>query len=196
MNALTRKTTGLFFGSFNPIHIGHMIIAGYMLEFTVVDEIWFIISPQNPFKAEEDLLADNHRYYMVNMAVEGHDRMQASNFEFHLPKPSYTFNTLTQLREKYPQKNFVLLAGSDILPEFNKWKNYRQILEHYQMYIYPRPFTKSNPYGNHPNLILIDAPVMDISSSFIRASIREGKNVSFLLPPKIYDYIIDMHFYQ
>ncbi len=196
MNAITGKTTGLFFGSFNPIHIGHMIIAGYMLEYTGMDEVWFVISPQNPFKAEDDLLADSRRYLMVKMAVEGHAGMRASDFEFHLPRPSYTIDTLARLKENNPLKHFVLIAGSDILTEFNKWKDYRRILDHYQIYIYPRPFTKFNRYGNHPNLIFTDAPIMDISSTFIRHAIKEGKNVSFLLPPGIYDYILEKHFYR
>jgi nicotinate-nucleotide adenylyltransferase len=196
MSTLQRDTVGLFFGSFNPIHIGHMVIANYMLEFTDLEEVWFVISPQNPFKIREGLLADNHRYYMVNLAVEDNYRLKASNFEFHLPQPSYTITTLTYLQEKYQKKNFILIAGSDILPTFHKWKNYEQILEQYKMYIYPRPYTESHPYANHPSIKFVKAPLMDISSSFIRIAIKEGKNVSFLLPPKVNSYIADMHFYQ
>jgi nicotinate-nucleotide adenylyltransferase len=196
MNALQHNNIGLFFGSFNPVHIGHMVIANFMLEFTDLDEVWFLISPQNPFKTRENLLADNHRYYMVNLAVEDNFRLKASNFEFHLPKPSYTINTLTYLKEKYPQKHFVILAGSDILPTLDKWKNYEKILEQYDLYIYPRPDTKPHPYLNHPRIKFVNAPLMDISSSFIRAAIKEGRNVSFLLSQKVYNYITEMHFYE
>ena len=187
---------GLFFGSFNPIHLGHLIIAQYALEFTDLDEIWFVISPHNPFKDKKTLLADHHRYYMVNMAVEDIPRLKASNIEFNLPQPSYTINTLTYLHEKYPEKRLVLLTGSDVLPTFHKWKNYDQILQFYELYIYPRPYTEDHPYRDHPKVKFIEAPMMDISSSFIRESISQGKNVSFLLQDKIYRHIMEMHFYE
>ncbi len=187
---------GLFFGSFNPIHLGHLIIAQYALEFTDLDEIWFIISPHNPFKDKKTLLADHHRYYMVNMAVEDIPRLKASNIEFNLPQPSYTINTLTYLHEKYPEKRLVLLTGSDVLPTFHKWKNYDQILQFYELYVYPRPYTEEHPYGDHPKVKFIEAPLMDISSSFIRESIAQGKNVSYLLQEKIYRHIMEMHFYE
>lgn len=187
---------GLFFGSFNPIHLGHLIIAQYALEFTDLDEIWFVISPHNPFKDKKTLLADHHRYYMVNMAMEDLPRLKASNIEFHLPQPSYTINTLTYLHEKYPGKRLVLLTGSDVLPTFHKWKNYEQILRFYELYVYPRPYTEAHPYQDHPKVKFISAPMMDISSSFIRESIAKGKDVSFLLPDKVYRHIMEMHFYE
>jgi nicotinate-nucleotide adenylyltransferase len=190
------KKTGLFFGSFNPIHLGHMIIAGYMLEFTEMDEIWFIISPHNPLKQKKSLLDDHHRYYMVNLALEGHYNMKASNIEFGMTRPSYTIHTLTYLQEKYPHRDFILIAGSDILPTFHKWKNYGMILQDYQLYVYPRPFTADHPYKKHPSLTFVDAPLIEISSSFIREAIKEEKDVSFLLPPGIYEYITEMHFYE
>ncbi|MBP6977419.1 MAG: nicotinate (nicotinamide) nucleotide adenylyltransferase [Bacteroidales bacterium] len=189
-------TLGLFFGSFNPIHLGHVIIARYALEFTDLDEVWFIISPHNPFKEKTTLLADHHRYYMVNMAVEDFPRLRASNIEFQLPQPSYTIHTLAYLNEKYPEKRLVLLTGSDVLPTFHKWKNYEQILADYELYVYPRPYTEAHPYGSHPKVRFIDAPMMEISSSFIRESIANGKNISFLLPEKIYRHITEMHFYE
>lgn len=187
---------GLFFGSFNPIHLGHVIIARYALEFTDLDEVWFIISPHNPFKEKKTLLADHHRYYMANMAVEDFPRLRASNIEFSLPQPSYTINTLTYLHEKYPDKHLVLLTGSDVLPTFHKWKNYEQILDFYELYVYPRPYTEEHSYGSHPKVRFIEAPMMDISSSFIRESIARGKNISFLLPDKVYTHITEMHFYE
>ena len=196
MTTYDKHHIGLFFGSFNPIHLGHMIIAHYALEFTDLEEIWFIISPHNPFKDKKTLLADHHRFYMTDLALEDHYRMKASNIEFHLPQPSYTIHTLTYLHEKYPDKRFVLLTGSDVLPTFHKWKNHEQILQFYELYVYPRPYTEPHPYQDHPRVRFIDAPMMDISSSFIRRAIREGKDVSFLVPEKVYRHIIEMHFYQ
>jgi nicotinate-nucleotide adenylyltransferase len=187
---------GLFFGSFNPIHMGHMIIANYMLEFSDLDEVWFVISPHNPLKEKKSLLESHHRYYMVNMATENHYRLKASNIEFNLPRPSYTIHTLTYLQEKFPDKQFVLIVGSDNLPNFHKWKNYEMILELYELYIYPRPKTGDHSYHGHPSVKFFDAPLVEISSSFIRNAISEGKNVDFLLPHGIFEYIIDMHFYE
>jgi nicotinate-nucleotide adenylyltransferase len=196
METVSQNRIGLFFGSFNPVHIGHMVIANYALEFTDLDQVWFIISPHNPFKDKKSLLADHHRFYMTNLAVEDNYRLKASNIEFQLPQPSYTIHTLTYLNEKYPGKRFILLTGSDILPTFNKWKNYEMILDLYEMYVYPRPRTGPHPYKDHPKVRFIDAPMMDISSSFIRESIAKGKNVSFLLPEKVYRHIVEMHFYE
>ncbi|MCK4676507.1 MAG: nicotinate-nucleotide adenylyltransferase [Bacteroidales bacterium] len=195
MAKLIRHKTGLFFGSFNPIHIGHLVVANYMLEFTDLEEVWFIISPENPLKDKKSLLAGNHRYYMVNLAIENNYRLKASRIEFNMPRPSYTVHTLAYLQDKYPQKQFIVIAGSDILPTFHKWKNYEEILRFFKLYIYPRPETGEHPYRDHPAIQFTKAPMMDISASFIRQSIKKGKNVSFLLPDKIYDYIIDMHFY-
>jgi nicotinate-nucleotide adenylyltransferase len=196
MTMYDKHNIGLFFGSFNPIHLGHMIIAHYALEFTDLEEIWFIISPHNPFKDKKTLLADHHRFYMVNLAVEDEYRMKASNIEFQLPKPSYTITTLTYLHEKHPGKRFVLLTGSDVLPTFHKWKNYEQILQFYELYVYPRPRTEPHSYLDHPKVKFIDAPLIGISSSFIRESVRKGKDVSFLLPEKVYRHIREMHFYE
>jgi len=190
------KKTGLFFGSFNPIHLGHMIIAGYMLEFTEMDEVWFVISPHNPLKQKKTLLDDHHRYYMVNLALEGQYHMKASNIEFGMTRPSYTIHTLTYLKEKYPVKDFILISGSDILPTFHKWKNQEMILQDYQLYVYPRPFTADHPYHDHPSVTFVDAPLIEISSSFIRKAIKDEKDVSFLLPPGIFEYITEMHFYE
>lgn len=196
MNNPAKNKTGLLFGSFNPIHLGHLVIANFMLEFTDIKEIWFIISPHNPFKEKQSLLADHHRYYMVNTAIEDNFRLKASNIEFQLPKPSYTVSTLAYLQDKYPGKNFVLIAGSDVLPTFHKWRNYETILEYYELYIYPRLHAEPHPYHDHPKFRFISAPVIGISSSFIRQAIKEGRNVSFLLPPGIFKYIREMHFYK
>ena len=133
------KKTGLFFGSFNPIHIGHLIIAEYMVEFTDLSQVWFVISPHNPLKKKKTLLADYHRFKLVNIAIEDNSNLRATDIEFKLPKPSYTIDTLTYLHEKYPENEFILIAGTDIFPTFHKWKNYKEILIQYEIYVYNRP---------------------------------------------------------
>ena len=190
------KKAGLFFGSFNPIHTGHLIIAGYMLSFTDLDDVWFIISPHNPLKEKKSLLADNHRYAMVQVAIEDNPRFRASNIEFKLPQPSYTIDTLVRLEEKYPDHQFVLIAGTDIFPTFHKWKNYETLLENYKFYIYNRPGYDAGEYASHPHVHIFDAPLMEISSSFIRQAIAEGRDIRYLVPEKVYQYINEMHFYQ
>jgi nicotinate-nucleotide adenylyltransferase len=192
----TKNKTGLFFGSFNPIHNGHLMIAGYMAEYTDISQVWFIVSPHNPLKEKSTLLADHHRLAMANIAVEDDPRFRASNIEFHLPQPSYTIDTLTYLSEKYPEKEFVLIAGSDNLPSFHKWKNYQSILDHYHLFIYPRPDTPASPFDSHPHIHFTEAPLIEISSSFIRKGISEGKNMSHFLPDKVWKYIQEMHFYK
>ena len=188
--------TGLFFGSFNPIHQGHLMIANYMVEFTDIDQVWFIVSPHNPLKEKSSLLADHHRLAMANIAVEDDPRFRASNIEFHLPQPSYTIDTLTYLTEKYPEKEFVLIAGSDNLPSFSKWKNYQELLTHYHLYIYPRPDTAISEFDSHPHVHSTDAPMIEISSSFIRDGIKKGKNMRQFLPEKVWKYLSEMHFYE
>ena len=191
-----KNKTGLFFGSFNPIHNGHLMIASYMAEYTSMKEVWFIVSPHNPLKEKSTLLADHHRLAMANIAVEDDPRFRASNIEFHLPQPSYTIDTLTYISEKYPEKEFVLIAGNDNLPSFHKWKNYEQLLEQYHLYIYPRPLSGSSPFDNHPRIHFTAAPLIEISSSFIRESIHQGKNMRHFLPEKVWKYIEEMHFYK
>jgi len=191
-----KTKTGLFFGSFNPIHLGHLMIASYMIEFTGINDVWFIISPHNPLKEKSTLLPDVNRLYMVNIAVEDEPGFKASNVEFHMPQPSYTIDTLTYLQEKYPTHDFTLLAGSDIFPTFHKWKNYEQLLSLYQFNIFPRPFTKAHPYENHPSIAYVNAPLIEISSSFIRNGIRAGKNMQYFLPEKVWKYLDEMGFYR
>ena len=188
--------TGLFFGSFNPIHNGHLIIAGYMVEYAGLKDVWFIVSPHNPLKEKATLLEDHHRLAMANIAVEDDPRMRASAIEFHLPKPSFTIDTLTYLREKYPEKEFVLIAGSDTLPTFHKWKNYEELLKQYEFYIYPRPFAEKSRFDDHPHIHFVPAPLIEISSSFIRKGISEGKTMLHFLPEKVWKYIQEMHFYE
>lgn len=190
------KKVGLFFGSFNPVHTGHMIIAGYMLEFTDLDDVWFIISPQNPLKEKKTLLAAHHRYAMVQIAVEDNPRLRASNIEFKMPQPSYTIDTIVRLEEQYPDNQFVLIAGTDIFPTFHKWKNYEELLNKNKLYVYPRPGFDTGLYSGHPHILLFNAPLLEISSSFIRRSVNEGRNIRYFVPDKVYDYIRDMHFYE
>lgn len=188
--------TGLFFGSFNPIHTGHLIIAEYMVENTDLEEVWFVVSPHNPLKDKKSLLADHHRLALVNLAIDDDPRLRACDIEFRLPKPSYTIDTLTYLSEKHPSMDFILISGTDIFPSFHKWKNYQELLKQYAFYIYNRPGYESGDYINHENIRLFQAPLMEISASFIRQSIKEGREVKYMLPEKVYQYIREMHFYE
>ncbi len=188
--------TGLYFGSFNPIHNGHLAIANYMREFTDLDEVWFVISPQNPFKSKQNMLPDYQRLELVELAIDDTPGFRASNIEFQLPKPSYTVDTLAYLYDKYPDKEFVLIMGSDNLVNFHKWKNFNEILRYHQIYVYPRPNTPDTPLMENPKIKITEAPLMEISSSFIRKAIKEKKDVRFFLPPKVWNYIKEMHFYE
>lgn len=188
--------TGLFFGSFNPIHIGHLAIANYMVEFTDLDKVWFVVSPHNPFKQKNTLLSDQHRLQMVRLAIEYDNRFKASNIEFNLPQPSYTINTLAYLREQYPDHEFVIIMGSDGLKTFYKWKNYEELIRNYSRYIYPRPGTDPGLLQNLDNGKIVPAPVMEISSTFIRDAIAHGKDVRYFLPEKVWEYIREMNFYK
>ncbi|MEI8047382.1 MAG: nicotinate (nicotinamide) nucleotide adenylyltransferase [Bacteroidota bacterium] len=190
------KKTGLLFGSFNPVHIGHLMIAGYMYEFSDLDELWFVVSPLNPLKEKQSLLPDHHRLEMVNRAIENDTRFRSCNIEFKLPKPSYTIFTLAYLQEKYPNREFVIISGTDIFPTFHKWKNWERLLEFYKFYVYPRPGSQDHELTRHPSVTLFDAPMVEISASFIRTAIQEGKNMSYFLPDKTWKYIEEMHFYR
>jgi nicotinate-nucleotide adenylyltransferase len=187
---------GLFFGSFNPIHVGHLIIANYMVEFTDLDKVWFVVSPHNPLKQKSSLLADNHRFELVYRAIEDDPRFMASNIEFKLPQPSYTVNTLAHLSEKYPDYEFVLIMGSDGLETFNRWKNFEFLVANYKRYIYPRPGTDSKLLENIENGMVVKAPLIEISSTFIRQAIKENKDVRCFLNEKVWKYIEEMNFYR
>jgi nicotinate-nucleotide adenylyltransferase len=188
--------TGLYFGSFNPIHIGHMAIANFMIEYSDLNQLWFVVSPQNPLKVKKSLLKDYHRLEMVRLAIEEDDRFRASDIEFRLPRPSYTIDTLTYLEEKHPRMEFQLIMGADGLNTFHKWKHAELITEKYHRLIYPRPGTAREDVLQLPNATLVDAPLMEISSSFIRKAIREGKDVRHLMPARAYQYMREMHFYE
>ena len=189
---------GLYFGTFNPIHIGHLAIANHMAEYSDLDKIWMVITPHNPFKKKSSLLDNNHRYQMVVEAVEAYDKIEPSNIEFNLSQPNYTVNTLIHLVEKYPQHEFCLIMGEDNLKSLHKWKNYEVILEHHDIYVYPRisEGTVETQFDNHPKIHKVDAPIMEISSTMIRKGIKDGKNTRPLLPPEVYTYIDQMNFYK
>lgn len=193
------KKVGLYFGTFNPIHIGHLVIANHMVEFSNLDEVWFVITPQSPFKTKKTLLADNHRYQMVLEATEAYPKLRPSTIEFGLPQPNYTIDTLAHLSEKYPEGHqFCLIMGEDNLKSFHKWKNYEIILGSYQLYVYPRVSAASWPeqFKDHPHIHLVDAPIMEISSTFIRKSHKIGKNIRPLLPAAVWKYLDEMNFYR
>ena len=187
---------GLLFGSFNPIHIGHMAIANYFVEFTDIKKVWFVVSPHNPLKKKNSLLADHHRLELVNLAIKDDSRFEVTDLEFRLPQPSYTIDTLVYLREKYPKKEFVILMGSDNLTDFEKWKNFSQIIQTTTRYIYERPGVDKTKIVPAENSVWVDAPLMEISSTFIRNAIKQGKDIRHFLPPGVFEYIEKMNFYK
>ncbi len=193
------KKVGLYFGTFNPIHIGHLVIANHMVEFSSLDEVWFVVTPQSPFKTKKTLLDNNQRYQMVYDAVEEYPKLKPSNIEFNLPQPNYTINTLAVLSEKYPKGyEFSLIMGEDNLKGFHKWKNYEFILEAYSLYVYPRVSSGKveHKFKNHPKIHKVEAPIMEISSTFIRENYKLGKNIKPLLPKVVWKYIDEMNFYR
>lgn len=187
---------GLFFGSFNPIHIGHLLIGNYMAEYTDLEQIWFVVSPHNPMKKKHTLLNDSYRLEMVHLAIGNDPRFRVSDIEFRMPKPSYTCDTLAYLEEKFPMHRFSLILGSDNLTGFNKWKNYELLISKYTRYIYPRHDEKEYDLNSEKNIKIVNAPRIEISSSFIRQAIAEGKNVEYFLPSKVYSYIDKMLLYR
>lgn len=193
---MTKKKTGLFFGSFNPVHTGHMIIANYMATQTDLEEVWLVVSPQNPLKPKKTLARDYDRLHLVRLAIGDNLRLRASDIEFGLPQPSYTIDTLIYLREKYPDREFVLIMGSDNLATLHKWKNHEIILRDYQVYVYKRPDYVEGPLSAHPHVGLFDAPLMDLSASYVRDMIRAGKSVQYLVPEAVYDYLQTSHLYR
>ncbi|MDT0641981.1 nicotinate (nicotinamide) nucleotide adenylyltransferase [Zunongwangia sp. F363] len=192
------RKVGLFFGTFNPIHIGHLIIANHMAEFSDLEEIWLVVTPHNPLKKKSTLLENHHRLEMVYKACANFERLKPSNIEFGLEQPNYTVKTLLHLQEKYPTNEFCPIMGEDNLKSLHKWKNYEVILENHQIYVYPRISAEKvqNQFKNHPKITRVAAPVMEISSTFIRKAIAEGKNISPMLPEEVWDYIKLMNFYK
>jgi nicotinate-nucleotide adenylyltransferase len=180
---------GLFFGSFNPVHVGHLIIANIMAEATDLSKVWMVVSPQNPHKPARGLLHEFDRYDMVRAAVYDHDKIEASDVEFHLPRPSFTIHTLVYLQEKHPNKEFRVIMGEDNLENFIRWKNFERILEDYGIYVYRRPGAKPSPLRDHPNVTMVDAPLLDISATFIRNCVRKGQSIRYLVPDPVEDMI-------
>ena len=187
---------GLYFGSFNPVHNGHMMIANYLAEYSDLDQIWMVVSPQNPLKPAKGLLQDYHRFLLVELAIGDYQKIKASKIEFDLPKPSYTIHTLTYLKEKFPTHQFALIMGADNLQTFHKWKNYELILEEHALYVYPRNESDGGDLKNHARVKWIDAPIMEVSSTMIRNAIKNKKDVHFFLPKAVADYIQEMSFYK
>jgi nicotinate-nucleotide adenylyltransferase len=182
---LQTNKIGLFFGSFNPIHNGHLIIADYIVDNTPLEQIWFVVSPQNPFKSPQDLLNDKIRLHLVEIAIKGNKNFLASDVEFGLEKPSFTINTLNYLKSKYQEKEFSLIIGKDNLETFHKWKNYEEIINNHKIYVYPRPFVKEEKNIKHNNIINVEAPQIEISSTKIRENIRTKHSIRYLLPEKV-----------
>ncbi len=193
------KKVGLYFGTFNPIHIGHLAIANHMVEFSDLDEVWFVITPLSPFKKKQSLLDNHHRYQMVFEAVQNYPKLKPSKIEFDLPQPNYTVDSLVYLNEKYGEEyRFSLIMGEDNLKSFHKWKNYEVILEHHDIYVYPRisEGQTGDLFDRHPKIQRVKAPIMEISSTFIRKNHKLGKNVRPLLPEPVWKYMDEMHFYR
>ena len=188
--------TGLYFGSFNPIHNGHLMLANYLVENSGLDALWFVISPQNPFKTKESLLPDYQRLELVNRAIEGYKKFSACDIEFSMPKPSYTIDTLTYLKEKYPKRDFALIMGTDNLERLDRWKNYEQIINYHKIIVFPRNGCEGGALRSHPNVQIVDTPIIEVSSTFIRESIRAGKDVRFFMPERVFEYVDEMNFWR
>lgn len=188
---------GLFFGTYNPVHVGHMVIANYMVEYTDLDQVWMVVTPQNPFKQKESMLKDYDRLHLMRLAIGDDIRLRASDIEFGLPQPSYTATTLIYLKEKFSQHEFALIMGADNLNHFHKWKNHEEILKNHELYVYPRlDANEGGELRQHYKVNYVEAPVMKISSSFIRKAIKEGKDVQHYMPKEVAKYINEMNFYR
>jgi nicotinate-nucleotide adenylyltransferase len=189
---------GLYFGTFNPIHIGHLIIANHMVEHSDLDEIWMVVTPHNPFKKKSSLLDNHHRFEMVYRATENYSKIKPSDIEFKLPQPNYTVYTLAHISDVYPDKEFCLIMGEDNLKNLHKWKNYETILEHHHIYVYPRisEGKTETQFDKHPKIHKVDAPIVQISSTMIRNGIKNQKNVQPLLSKEVWEYVDEMNFYR
>ncbi len=187
---------GLFFGSFNPIHIGHLIIANYMANFSSLKEVWLVVSPHNPLKQRSGLANMYDRLEMAKLATENAPQIKISDIEFKLPQPSYTIDTLTHLHERYPEKEFVLIMGADNLVSLKKWKNFEVLLKDYHIYVYPRPGAEVSEWKNHPSITFTDTPEMEISSTFIRKALKDNKNIQFFVPDNVLAFIDQKNMYR
>lgn len=185
----------LYFGSFNPIHIGHLIIAQSVLLEPEIEKVWFVVSPQNPFKNSENLLSESKRYYLAQIATEDNPNFFVSNVEFAMPRPNFTIDTLTYLKEQYPVKTFSLLMGGDNMENFHKWKNYESILNHHKIYVYKRQSLQSEDYRKHENITYLDVPMMDVSSTLIRNRIHSKQSIQYLVPDRVQEEIEKGRYY-
>jgi len=184
-----RRKIGLFFGSFNPVHVGHLIIANYMVGHTYLDEVWFVVSPQNPFKDKKNLADKYDRLEMVRLAIKDAENLKVSDIEFSLPRPSYTVDTLAHLREQYPDRDFSLIMGADNLAGLHKWKNADIILRNHHILVYPRPGFANSELEGHPAVTMTQTPLMELASTFIRQAVKERKSIQFYVPDKVVDFI-------
>lgn len=189
---------GLFFGTFNPIHVGHLTIGNHIVEHSSLDQVWFVVTPQSPFKQKKSMLDNYQRLEMVYLATKEYNTLKPSNIEFGLKQPNYTIDTLAYLEEKYPNHQFSLIMGEDNLKSFHKWKNYELILENHGIYVYPRISKNVIPeqFKNHPKIFNISAPIMELSSTFIRQEIKAGRNIRPMLPDEVWKYLDEMNFYK
>jgi len=190
------KTTGLFFGSFNPVHVGHLIIANYILNHSDLDQIWMVVSPHNPHKKKASLANDYDRLHLLNLAIGDNPRLKSSDIEFNLPQPSYTIDTLTHLNEKYPSMNFSLIMGGDNLSSFHKWKNYEKLLEFYSLTVFARPGYELGDLAQHPKVtVLADTPMLHLSASYIRGLRKDNKSIQYLVPEAVHKAILESRLY-
>ncbi len=187
---------GLYFGSFNPVHYGHLIIASYVANNTDCKQIWFVVTPQNPLKTQSSLLNESHRKHLIDLSIEGDDRLRTSNIEFKLPKPSYTIDTLTHLADQYPQHSFSIIMGSDAITNIQRWKNWETLLKNYQVIIYERPGFPVDKELYRYNIVLLKAPLLQISSTLIRQMIKANQSIKYLVPDIVEDEIRNQQFYQ
>jgi len=189
---------GLYFGTFNPIHVGHLIIANHMVENSDLDEVWMVVTPHNPFKKKSSLLENHHRFELVYRATENYEKLKPSDIEFKLPQPNYTVHTLAHISDTYQDKDFCLIMGEDNLKSFHKWKNYETILEHHHIYVYPRisDGVVEHQFKDHPKIHKVDAPIIELSSTMIRKGIKNKKNIKPLLTKEVWQYIDEMNFYK
>ncbi len=189
------KKIGIYSGSFNPIHHGHVMLANYLVEFSDLDELWFVVSPQNPLKKKEDLLDDDERLKMVQLAVADDPRFKVSDIEMHLPTPSYTINTLTALSRQYPDNQFVFICGMDSLQNFKNWREYQKILDNYELLVFPREGYDGGELINYPSVTVLKTPILEISSTFIRQCIKEGRDMRHFMPERAFNYLKQNRFY-
>lgn len=190
------KKIGLFFGSFNPVHVGHMIIANYIVEHSDLDQIWMVVSPHNPHKSKSSLASEYDRLHLVELAIGKNENIKASDIEFKLPKPSYTIDTLAYLSERFPHHTFSLIMGGDNLGSFHKWKNYEHILANHYLYVYQRPNYEVGPLAEHDHVTLLDAPLLQLSASYIRKQIKANKSIKYLVTDSVYDYLMESNLYK